>query len=420
MNERIRNDESSRNRTRNNRSENDISRSERLRRKRKRERRRQLQRNKFVALVFLLMLGLICVVNLATGDRKFSEKENRALEQQPKLTVSGIESGRWMEQYESYVSDQFAGRDFWVSLKSHLDLLAGKRKANGVFKGKDNYLLEDIAKPDEEQLDANLTAMKKFQKQYKDIPMYMMLVPDAANIQSDKLPKHAVTEDQNQQFSEIQSTLGTSFQWVNVTDALNKHKSEDIYYHTDHHWTTLGAYYAYQELASSMKLKTKEEQTWKPYAVTTEFNGTLSSTSGYETSYEEPIYIYAPEDLEKAPQVVVNNVNEKKKTGTLYDTSKLKGKDKYALFLGGNYPMLDIKTTADSTDRLLIFKDSYANSLIPFLTPYYREIIVIDPRYYYDNIKDVMEQNKITSVLFLYNGNTFVKDNSISGVFQND
>ena len=82
--------------------------------------------------------------------------------------------------------------------------------------------------------------------------------------------------------------------------------------------------------------------------------------------------------------------------------------------------MLDIKTTADSTDRLLIFKDSYANSLIPFLTPYYREIIVIDPRYYYDNIKDVMEQNKITSVLFLYNGNTFVEDNSISGVLQDD
>ena len=405
---------------RNERIRNNLSREERLRRKRKRERRRQLQRNKFIALVFLLMLGIICVVNVATGDRKFSEKENRALEQRPQLTLSGIESGRWMEQYESYVSDQFTGRDFWVSLKSNLDLLSGKRKSNGVFKGKDHYLLEDIATPDETQMNANLTAMKEFQQTYKDIPMYMMLVPDAANIQADKLPKHAVTEDQNQQFTQIKDTLGDSFQWINVTDALNKHKSEDLYYRTDHHWTTLGAYYGYQELAASMNLDTGKQQELKPYAVTTEFNGTLSSTSGYETSYEEPIYIYAPDDLEKATQVVVNNVNEKKKTGTLYDTSKLKGKDKYALFLGGNYPMLDIRTTADSTDRLLIFKDSYANSLIPFLTDYYREIIVIDPRYYYDNIKDVMEENKITSVLFLYNGNTFVKDNSISGVLQND
>ena len=111
---------------------------------------------------------------------------------------------------------------------------------------------------------------------------------------------------------------------------------------------------------------------------------------------------------------------KKRKTATLYDTSKLKGKDKYALFLGGNYPILDIKTTADSTDRLLIIKDSYANSLIPFLIPYYREIVVVDPRYYYDDIEKVMKKDNITSVLFLYNGNTFVKDNSISGVLQND
>jgi len=130
--------------------------------------------------------------------------------------------------------------------------------------------------------------------------------------------------------------------------------------------------------------------------------------------------IYAPDNLKNATEAVVNNVNEKKKTATLYDTSKLKGKDKYALFLGGNYPILDIKTTADSTDRLLIIKDSYANSLIPFLIPYYREIVVVDPRYYYDDIEKVMKKDNITSVLFLYNGNTFVKDNSISGVLRND
>lgn len=384
------------------------------------ERKREEQRHKVIALVFIVMMVIFCGVNLATGDREFSSKENRALEQKPKLTVSGIESGRWMNQYESYVSDQFAGRDFWVSLKSRIDLLAGKRKSNGVFKGKDNYLLEDISRPNETQLKMNLTAMKKFQKQYKDIPMYMMLVPNAANIEADKLPHYAVTEDQDMQFSKIKNSLGTSFNWVDVESTLKKHKSEEIYYHTDHHWTTLGAYYGYQALAKAMKYDTSKAPVMKSYAVTNAFNGTLSATSGYETGYEEPMYIYAPEDLKKAPQVVVNNINEKKKTATLYDTSKLKEKDKYALFLGGNYPILDIRTTADTTDRLLMIKDSYANSVIPFLTSYYREIIVIDPRYYYDDISNVMEKNKITSVLFLYNGNTFVQDNSISGVLQND
>ena len=89
------------------------------------------------------------------------------------------------------------------------------------------------------------------------------------------------------------------------------------------------------------------------------------------------------------------------------------------MFLGGNSGLIDIRTTADSTDRLLIVKDSYANSLVPFLTPYYREIFMVDPRYYYGDIHEIMENNKITSVLFLYNGNTFVEDNSISGVLEN-
>ena len=388
--------------------------------RKKREKRREQQRNKVTGLIFIVMMVLFCVVNLVTGDREFSSAENRTLEQKPKLTVSGIESGRWMEQYESYVSDQFAGRDFWVSFKSSVDLLMGKRKSNGVFKGKDGYLLEDIAVPDKEQLKNNLAAMKQFQKQYKDIPMYMMLVPNAANIEADKLPGYAVTADQEEEFTTIQKTLEPAFIWVNVSDVLKKHKSEEIYYRTDHHWTTRGAYYGYQALAETMKLDTTKAPEMKAYAVTNSFNGTLASTSGYETGYKEPIYIYAPEDEENAVQVVVNNVNEKKKTATLYDTSKLKEKDKYALFLGGNYPLLDIKTTADTTDRLLLIKDSYANSLIPFLTSYYREIIVIDPRYYYDDISKVMEEHNITSVLFLYNGNTFVKDNSISGVLQND
>ena len=372
------------------------------------------------AFLFLGVLILSCGVNLMHKDRQMSEKEMRMLAQKPEISLSGIASGRFMEQYEEYVSDQFAGRDTWVRIKTFADSVAGRTEEGGVFKGKDHYLLEDIAKPDEEQLKVNLDAMKKFQETYKDIPMYMMLVPNAANIESDKLPYCAVTEDQDKQFQKIKASLGTAFQWVNVEDTLKKHRAEEIYYHTDHHWTTLGAYYGYQALAAAMKLDTSKAPAMKSYAVTNSFNGTLSATSGYETDYNEPIYIYAPDDLKTAPQVVVNNVNEKKKTATLYDTSKLKEKDKYALFLGGNYPVLDIRTTADTTDRLLLVKDSYANSVIPFLTAYYREIIVVDPRYYYDDIREVMKKNKITSVLFLYNGNTFVQDNSISGVLQND
>lgn len=376
------------------------------------------QGRQMAAVMFGSIVAFICLVNLITRDKPFSEKENRMLEQKPKVTVAGIENGRFMDQYESYKSDQFAGRNLWVSLKTNVDLLLGKRESNGVFKGKEGYLLEDIAVPNQEQLDENLEAMKEFSDDYPNVPFYMLLVPNAANILSDKLPFLAVTEDQQRQFEDIRKSLGGEYVWVDAQKALRKHKDEEIYYHTDHHWTTLGANYVCQELAKYMELDTSKAPELEPYAVTADFNGTLSATSGYRSGYKEPIYIYCAKEPEDAVETVVTYTEEQRKTATLYDSSKLEGKDKYGVFLGGNFSMVDIRTTADSTDRLLLVKDSYANCLIPFLVPYYREIIVIDPRYYYGNIYQVMKENNITSVLFLYNGNTFVEDNSISGVLE--
>ena len=392
---------------------------ERRKRRRNSRNKRAKSRKLWMARMFLILLFLICLSNIVWPSREFSEKENRMLEQKPELTLSGIESGRFMEQYESYQSDQIAGRDLWVQLKTRVDLLMGKRESNGVYKGKSKYLMEDIKTPNQEQMEHNLASMCSFQEAYPDIPMYMMLVPNAANVLSDKLPSFAVTRDQDKDFAEIQKALKGHLTWVDVSSAMKDHKSENIYYHTDHHWTSLGAKYGYEALAEALQLDTSKEVELKPYAVSDSFNGTLSATSGYETGYEEPMYVYLPKEEGTGPEVVVSYVEEQEKKATLYDTSKLKGKDKYAMFLGGNSGLIDIRTTADSTDRLLIVKDSYANSLVPFLTPYYREIFMVDPRYYYGDIHEIMENNKITSVLFLYNGNTFVEDNSISGVLEN-
>lgn len=392
---------------------------ERRKRRRNSRNKRAKSRKLWMARMFLILLFLICLLNIVWPSREFSEKENRMLEQKPELTLSGIESGRFMEQYESYQSDQIAGRDLWVQLKTRVDLLMGKRESNGVYKGKSKYLMEDIKTPNQEQMEHNLASMCSFQEAYPDIPMYMMLVPNAANVLSDKLPSFAVTRDQDKDFAEIQNALKGHLTWVDVSSAMKDHKSENIYYHTDHHWTSLGAKYGYEALAEALQLDTSKEVELKPYAVSDSFNGTLSATSGYETGYEEPMYVYLPKEEGTGPEVVVSYVEEQEKKATLYDTSKLKEKDKYAMFLGGNSGLIDIRTTADSTDRLLIVKDSYANSLVPFLTPYYREIFMVDPRYYYGDIHEIMENNKITSVLFLYNGNTFVEDNSISGVLEN-
>ena len=151
------------------------------------------------------------------------------------------------------------------------------------------------------------------------------------------------------------------------------------------------------------------------YTVTDSFNGVLAAKSGVGLNEKESIEIYVPASGDD--DVVVNYVDEAKKTSSLYDSSKLETRDKYAVFFGGNTSVMDIKTVSPSSKRLLVVKDSFANCFIPFLTPYYREIVVVDPRYYSGTMKDIMDTYRITDTLIMYSGNTFVTDNHISGVF---
>ncbi len=375
-------------------------------------------RRKTVALVFFGLLVLISLLELIPLEQDFSQKENRPLATRPKFSLEQAADGSFMEKYEAFRTDQFLGRNLWVSLKNRMDLLIGKRESNGVFKGKDHYLLEAIAEADQEKLEANLEAIGDFRAKYEKVPVYLALAPNAANILSDKLPRFAVTKDQEGMFRSISQELGEGVAWVDLSKTLAAHKKEEIYYRTDSHWTTLGAYYASQQLAESMQLDGTKTPKWEKYVVTNIFNGDLSAKSGYGGGVEESIYIYASEKKGEEPQIVVEYADEGKKTSTLYERSKLKEKDAYGLFLGGDHARVNIRTTADTTDRLLLVKDSYANCLIPFLTPYYREVIVIDPEYYRGSLSEIMEENKITSVLFLYNGNTFAEDESMSGVLE--
>lgn len=306
--------------------------------------------------------------------------------------------------------------EFFQSANTNFTYLLGRRDSGGVFKGKDNYLLADIKQADMKQVTENLTAVNDLKMQYPEIPFYMMIVPDAANVMADKLPDFAVTEDQSAQLTQIKELAGSKVTWVDAEKVLKEHTDKEIYYHTDSRWTTLGAWYVYQELAGKMGLDTTVSQELTKYAVTGDFNGELTEVSRYAKGYREPIYIYAAKESGSDIEVVVDYGDEKERTATLYDSAKLDKKDKYDVFLGGDYGMVDIRTTADSTERLLLVKDFYANCLVPFLTPYYREIIVVDPKYYDGDIQNILEENKITSVLLLYSCNTFVTDDKISGV----
>lgn len=378
-------------------------------------RKRRGRIESLIGKIFILSLFLILLVNIIAPDREQSDQENRMLDTMPKLSLTGVLNGDFMEQWESYMSDQFAGRNLLRGLKVKLDRLGGSRMENGVIIGKDGQLFEDIAVPDDELFKDNINAVRSFAEMYPDIPTTVMLIPDAACILSDSLPAFATVEDQSQMFSMVERGLGDSVSWVDAYSALNKHKTEKLYYKTDHHWTTQAAFYVFQEAAAGLGIEGDVSDDYVSYTVTDSFNGVLASKSGAGLDEKEQIDIYVP--TEGDDDVIVNYVDEAKKRTSLYDSSKLETRDKYGVFFGGNTSVMDIRTMSTSRQRLLVVKDSFADCFIPFLTPYYREIVVVDPRYYSGTLEDIMETYRITDALILYSGNTFMTDNNISGVF---
>ena len=380
----------------------------------KKDRQRKVQ-EQLVGIIFILTLFLFLIINVIVPDREKSVQENRMLATKPKFRLSTLISGDYDEKFEAYMDDQFVGRDVWRKLKVTVDRIGGSRLENGVYIGKNGQLLEQIEVADETHLAANIKAIKSFSESQSKIPVRMMLVPDAANVLNHSLPALAKPEDQTQMFSMVRKDLGDSVEWIDVSTELNKHKTEKIYYKTDHHWTTLGAFYAFQAAAPSLGIDGDLSGKYVSYTVSDSFNGMLASKSGVNLGEKEQIDIYVP--TEEDTDLIVDYVDEGKRSTSLYDSSKLKEKDQYTVFLGGNSSLLDIRTVSMSTKRLLLVKDSFANSFIPFLTPYYREIVVVDPRYYSGTINDLMDSYRISEVLFLYSGNTFFKDNNISGVF---
>ena len=368
---------------------------------------------KIFGFVFPAILIAVMFFNIFLPDKKFSAEENRLLQTMPKLSISSIFSGRFETKAESYAADQFMLRNMFIKIKSSFDTSLGSTESNNVFMCNDNYLMENISKLDTKKMENNYNSLAKLKQLYPNINMDFMLVPNAANIMSDKLPLFAVTEDQNKQmddfFKKIQS-IGINPVDVRATFKKNKEKIE-LYYHTDHHWTTDGAYLAYQDFAKKNKLNSNIK--YDALAVKNDFRGTLASKSGFTNGLNDMIKIYLPKEGQNYKNSVIFYSDTKEKTTEFYKLNNLKKKDTYTVFGGSNHPIYSIKTPVSSQRKLLLIKDSYANSFIPFLSQDYREIIVIDPRYFFDDISEIIKANGITDILFLYNANTFFNDNSL-------
>ena len=365
-----------------------------------------------LGLLFFLLPVIVLVSSIILPDTGFSEKENRILASRPALKLDQIISGVYEKQFETYENDQFPLRDMWITLKATTDRLMGKVEENGVYLGKNGYLMEAFNAPSQTQYDATVNAMTSFAQKHPDLKQYALIAPNSVNILKSNLPAFAPADDQNPWIDKLKDSLtsaGVTF--IDIRDTFTDHKAENLYYHTDHHWTTLGAYYAYLQAAAVMGIDTSSDS-YDKAPVSQTFKGTLSAKSGFRSGETDELDVFLPNG-DNTLSSVVNYVDEQKKSASFYDTSKLNTRDKYALFFGGNHAQIKISTPTESNNTLLVLKDSYANSFVPFLAQHYRKIIMIDPRYYYGDLEQLLQVENVQEVLYLYNANTFFADTSL-------
>ena len=378
-----------------------------------RDRRRM---NQLLGLGFAVLLAGFTAANYFHKDTAFSDTENRMLQQKPVFSWADLADGRFMGNFEKYQTDQFILRREWIRLQTAADRLLGKNKSGDVYLG-EGQLLEEPTKLSENVWE-NLDAIGAFCRNQTGVKCYLMLVPDAASVQREKLPAYAPVADQAEQLEKIRSYLEKKENPVTeipLYEMLREHREESLYYRTDHHWTTLGARYAYQSAAGQMGLPGAENGAEKKlYPVSDSFQGTLAARSGYRVP-DDTIEGYWPDQEE---ELVVTYVQEQTKSASLYAAEKLKTRDKYGMFLNGNHPLTEIRTMASTGRKLLLIKDSYANCFVPFLTGDFEEIVLVDPRYYYDSAEKLMKQYGFTDVLFLYNLNTFLEDDVLHYVLE--
>lgn len=385
-------------------------------RKQKKRGRRRLGKElyRMMAVVFIGGVLILTAASIIKPDVRFSEEENRVLADFPEFSKENVQDKVYMTGLESYTSDQFILRDLWIKMKVQCDLLLGKRELNGVYLGDEQYLMQIPSEPDMNNVKQNLEAMNRFADTYTDIKFNAMLVPNAAYVMQDYLPTGAPVRDQGEDLKQIQKQLSEKIGLIDVTKTLQKHVDEGMYYKTDHHWTSRAAAYSFKVAASQLGIENPVDA-YTTYAVSDSFSGTLASRSGYHKT-EDVVEVFAPEKIDV--QYLVSDSDNGEKRPTVYEKAALQEKDQYQLFFGGNHAMVDIVTTNDTTRKLVVFKDSYANCFVPFLIPYYNEIVMIDPRYYYDNVETLITNKGITDVLFLYNMDTFMTDNSIAGALE--
>lgn len=368
----------------------------------------------FVFVALLLLLGGL---TLFSAQKNFSENENRYLERKPEFSIKAVANGDYQEKMSRAMEDQFPARDFLMKAATVGEKAMGCKDIGGVYLGDDNYYITKTLDSDlsRVQFMKNLRYTEYFGKLAGNTTV--ILVPSAGIVLKDKLPKYGTLYNAD----DFYYTANQFFEYAMFLDirrAVLDNKYKQLYYRTDHHWTLSGAYMGYEALCVSKGVTPKPYAEFMPKKMTSDFYGTLYSKTLDPAAVPDEIYAPHGALMDNVSMVVDDLGSGEEKP--IYDEQKLKEKDKYAYFFGGNYGKVTIKTGSQTAKgkKLLVVKDSFANTFVPFLMEDYSEITMIDLRYYNESVQKLLKKGKYTDTLVLYEMSGYANDKNLFKLVQ--
>ena len=367
-----------------------------------------------VLILFSVFFVGVFVLDCLTPDREISELENTTLTQRPAITAQILTAkglNNFFSSYTQYTKDQIPGRDGWISLQSFVETaLFQKTQSGGVLLGSEGQMFNrtfGLVSSEEKTFPRNVAAVTSLSARYPG-KVYAMVVPAASVIYPERVPAAAPILDETVYLNQIQTAVEESGgTFVSVEQTLADHKDEYIYYRTDHHWTTLGAYYAYSQLCDLLGLTPFDLDSHQAVEIP-DFYGTFYSRARTWNARPDTLTYYDLDNPMTIYTVTGAGMPDAGETTGLYDLAKLGVYDKYAVFLHGNNGLS--RAEGDGEGRILVIKDSYANSLVPFLTANYAEIDVVDLRNYNYGLDTLIADNDYDQILVLYSFDSFKSD----------
>lgn len=359
-----------------------------------------------IVYMFFSFIMILTFFDIVKKNNSFSELENRNLARKPIFSISSFVEEKYRDKYEEYINDNFIFRNHWINLKSISEYTLGKLENNNIIYGRENYMFEKNISYDKERFKNNIDSINKFIDIYKG-KVTTMIVPNSHTIYQEYVPWGIELLNQENLINEVYSA-NSKDRNIDLVSLFKENKEEYIYYKTDHHWTSYGAYLAYKTYIESLGEKPIDLNTLKKNEVTG-FYGTYFSKAKLFNAESDILTYY---DIDNITMNIQGEIFE-----SLYDYDKLKTRDKYSVFIRGNNGLSIIENkNIKEGQKLLIFKDSFANSMIPFLSQNFREIHVVDLRSFSGKVSEYVKNTNFNEILILYNMENFLGDIDITRI----